>query len=96
MSGDKKPRDLGLTYEEAAHGVQSATAFEQSKHGSQSGSPKHLRTGINMAMADHAALVQLLMDRGIITNEEYLEALRLWANEELARHQDLHPGVNFR
>jgi hypothetical protein len=89
------PRDLGLTWEEAAHGVQSATAHEQNL-GSSSGTPKYLRTGVNMAMADHGALVRLLIAKGFITEEEYLEAVRLGANEELARHQDLHPGITFR
>ena len=90
-----EPRDLGLSWEEATHGVQSATKYEHN-FGSESGSSKHLRVGINMAKSDHGGLVRLLIVKGVITAEEYLEAIRLGANEELARHEDLHPGVTFR
>lgn len=37
--------------------------------------PKHLRVGINAAMVEHSALTKLLIDKGIITEEEYLCAL---------------------
>ena len=34
-------------------------------------SPKHLRVGVNSAMIDNAALVHLLLDKGIITQDDY-------------------------
>jgi len=88
-------RDLGLSYEQALHGVQSATAYEQER-GSESGSPKHLRVGINALMSDASAIASLLIEKGIITEEEYLERLRLAMNEELSRHQDVNAPVTFR
>lgn len=90
-----KWRDLGLSYESAAHGMQTATAHEQNL-GSDSGSPKHLRVGVNSALVNVAALAELLIKKGLITEAEYLEELRLAMNDELARHQDSHPGVTFR
>lgn len=81
-----KWNDLGLTYEEAAHGMQSAVAFEMNKR-SEPTEPKHLRVGVNAAMVDHSALVNLLIKKGIITEEEYLEELRLAMNHELDRYQ---------
>lgn len=73
----------------AAHAVQSGVAFELGT-GSQSGSPKHLRTGVNMAMADQAGLVGLLIEKGIITDLEYCKAIAESAEAEKARYeQDL-------
>lgn len=106
-----KFRDLGLDYETAAHGVQSAVAYEQSKKlGPQydDGTPpnkyaKHLRVGLDMRAADASALAQLLIDKGVFTEVEYLEAMRLAANEELARYEEhnratynLPDGAKFR
>lgn len=88
-------RDLGLTWEEAAHGVQSGVAYEESNRLSDATSPKHLRTGVNIAMVDHAALAYLLIGKGIITEEEYKEAIRQAMNDEVARYEEMH-GVSFR
>jgi len=97
----EKWRDLGLTYEQAAHGMQTAVAFEiEQQRGddpnTRSTSPKHLRVGINARAVDHAALAYILIRKGIITEAEYLEELRLAMNDELARYQDAHPPVTFR
>lgn len=90
-----KWRDLGLTYEEAAHGMQTAVAFEMVKDPKNT-EPKHLRTGVNSAHVDHAALAYILIRKGIITEAEYLEEIRLAMNDELARYQDTYPKVTFR
>lgn len=90
--------DLGLSYEAALHGMQSAVAFEMNKR-SQPTEPKHLRVGINSAMVDHSALANLMIKKGIITEEEYLEELRLAMNHELDRYQkhlDLTGRMTFR
>lgn len=75
-----------MSYVSAAHAMQSGVAMEQSR-GSQCGTPKHLRVGVNSAMADHCALVRLLMSKGIITEAEYLEAIRLAMIEEVERYE---------
>lgn len=87
-------RDLGLTYEQAAHGVQSAVAFDMVQQGvdpemhAASRMLKHLRTGVDLRAADAGALATLLISKGVFTHEEYVEAMRFGANEELARYTD--------
>lgn len=106
-------RDLGLSYEQALHGIQTAVLHEmniwEEKNGgnryrsevlktsdTHPNGPKHTRVGLNMRACDHAALASVLIEKGVITEEEYLERLRLFANEELARYEDSHPEVTFR
>ena len=55
------------------HAMQSGVAMEH-EMGSTDGTPKHLRVGVNMALNGEAALGKLLIDKGIITKEEYMEA----------------------
>ena len=83
MADDVKPtrRDEQLREVEAlSHAVQSGVAYELGEHsevGSQLGSssPKHLRTGVNLRAVEHGALVALLLERGIIDEEGYFDAL---------------------
>lgn len=42
------------------------------------------------------ALASLLIEKGFITEEEYVERMRLALNDELAGRQDKYPGVTFR
>lgn len=83
MSDDEK-----LTYEEAAHGVQTGIAYEIER-GSDCASPKHLRTGLNMSKADQAGLVRLLIAKGLITEDEYIAAITESANTELAYEEKI-------
>ena len=80
--------DLGLSYEEAAHGVQSAIKYRMEHSLTPATEPKHLRTGIDMSKADQLGLTQLLIDKGIITSDEYCEYMRLAANQELHMHEE--------
>ena len=75
-----------LTYEQALHGVQSGVDYEHSK-GSPDGSPKHLRVGINSAHVNNAAIARLLIDKNIITMDEYEEAVRVEMVHELERYE---------
>ena len=90
-----KLRDLGLTYEEAAHGVQSAIAYDIGQ-GRKTTEPKHMRVGIDLSKADMLGLAVLLIDKGIITSEEYIEAVRLSANEELAMREEEVKDFNLK
>ncbi len=92
-----KMRDLGLTYEQAAHGVQTAIAFDMTQ-GSTASTPKHLRVGVDMSKADMMGLTMLLISKGVITLDEYTEHMRLAANEELAMREAACPipGMTFR
>lgn len=100
--------DLGLDYEAAGRGVQSAIKYEAEQRKAinprnMSEELKHLRTGIDLRAADHMGLATLLLDKGVFTIEEYLEYMRLAANHELARYEEhlrqtygLHPNISFR
>lgn len=80
-------KDLGLTYEQAAHGVQFAIAHKIGS-GWNGALPKHLRVGIDMSKSDMLGLAELLISKGVFTREEYIEHMRLAANHELAMHED--------
>ena len=54
-----------------------------------SDSPKHLRVGVNSAMVDHAALVNLLVDKGIITVEDYWHSIVEQMQAEVTRYEQL-------
>jgi len=51
--------------------------------------PKHLRTGINLTKCDHAALVLLLVRKGLITELEYFEAVRDMVKKEVADYESI-------
>jgi len=81
--------DLGLTYEEAAHAMQSGVAQVMNfPGGGLATEPKHLRVGVNSALVDQQAVAQLLIDKGVFTEEEYLEYVRLAMNDEVNRYQE--------
>lgn len=79
--------DLHNRYMAAAHAVQSGVAMELNDDPS-SASPKHLRTGLNMAMVEHGALVRLLITKGLITNEEYMAELAAGVEDEQRQYEE--------
>lgn len=74
-------------YLKDAHRIQTGVAIEIEAKGvdNMGANPKHLRTGLNMAMADHSSLAKLLIRKGIITDEEYLNAIQVGTREEADR-----------
>ena len=81
MADDKAPSQAGWTeaeraaydrYLKAAHGMQAGVGFKRDK-GDQS--PKHLRVGVNTALVQQAALVELLIDKGLFSRLEYFTKL---------------------
>ena len=50
--------------------------------------PKHLRVGINVALRDHASLFELLIKKGIITEEEYRKAITAGMNKEVEDYEN--------
>lgn len=98
-------KDLGLTYKQALHGMQSAVLMkiilelpkwsEDPDVNATTASPKHLRVGVNSAMVEHSALVNLLFKKKIITDVEFMEELRLAMNNELAIYE-AELGLSFR
>jgi hypothetical protein len=75
-----------MTYAEASHAMQSGVAFDQAK-GSRDGEPKHLRVGINSAAASQEGLARLLIEKGLITEAEYTEAIRQAMVREVERYE---------
>jgi hypothetical protein len=95
--------DLGLTYDEALHGVQCAIGHEQNIGATAAPATehdkrlhKHLKTGNAARACEHSALASLLIEKGIITEAEYLERMRLFVNHELAGYEAKHPPIHFR
>lgn len=80
-----KAHDLGLSYEEALHGVQTSIAFGFFERAME---PKHMRVGVDMSKSDALGLVSLLIDKGIFTGDEYVEYIRLAANVEVAQREE--------
>jgi hypothetical protein len=87
MTPDQQQR-----YMHHLHRMQAGVALQQGIDPTD-GAPKHLRVGINSAHISHAALVRVLVARGLISNDEYVEALIQQTQEEadsyeerLARH----------
>jgi len=90
MNDDQSNKERYLA---AAHGMQTGVKLEMGVNPDGAGtSPKHLRVGINSAMADHSGLVALLIRKGIITESEYLEAIADSMERERDRYQSLLPG----
>lgn len=67
--------------------MQTGVAVDQAR-GSQDGTPKHLRTGINAAMADLAGLATLLIEKGVFTREEYTKAIADSMEREKQRYEE--------
>lgn len=69
------------------HAVQSGVAMKI-KYDGLSIRPKQLRVGVNSALVFNAALVRLLVDKGVFTQEEYAEAAVQEMAEEVTRYEN--------
>lgn len=79
-------------YMAAAHAVQAGVAMEMNDDPpTNSGSPvspKMLRTGINMAMVEHGALVRVLIAKGLFTEAEYFAELVKGVEDEQRQYEE--------
>jgi hypothetical protein len=73
---------------ELTHAMQSGVKFDHDT-GGDSGTPKHLRVGVNAAMVEHGALAKLMIDKGIITEDEYAGAVIAGMQTEVDRYESL-------
>lgn len=73
-------------YLAALSGMQSGVAMKMNYSPSET-TPKHLRVGVNSAFVNTFALHRLLVDKGIITEEEYTEAVAVAMEQERDRYQ---------
>ena len=79
-----------LPYEDALHGIQAGIKMRAALDPKdQSTTPTTLRSDITTATTDLAALVTLLVRKGLITPEEYRGATRIEMNDELDHYEDL-------
>jgi hypothetical protein len=61
--------------------------------------PKHLRVGVNTALSDHGALVKLLIDKKLITEEEYLTSITQFMQQEVTNYEQMlsrHTGGTIK
>jgi hypothetical protein len=75
-------------YLDAGHAVQTGVALEMAREGDDSRAHKHLRVGINLRACDHTGLVKLLIAKGVITEDEYVEAMADEAELEVQRYEE--------
>lgn len=74
-------------YLAAAHAMQSGVAAEHER-GSDDGSPKHLRVGVNCTAASVAALANLLITKGVFTLDEYVKVQADEMEAEKGRYEE--------
>lgn len=72
----------------ALHAMQTGVAMEMQLDPT-SVEPKHLRVGINAGFVGDAAMVRLLVSKGVFTMDEYYAALADEAEVEVARYESL-------
>lgn len=83
--------DNGDRYMAAMHAMQSGVAAKMNYDGGpESGetSPKQLRVGVNSALISNGALLQLLVDKGLITSEEYAAVLTDYTERDVKSYED--------
>lgn len=75
-------------YQELLHAMQTGVQTKMNYEDKDT-QPKHLRVGINAAMSDHAALVYLLVRKGLITEEEYFDSMIEFMEREVESYRAL-------
>ena len=75
-------------YIRLGHAIQTGVAYEMADPSRASATePKHLRTGLNCAMSDSAALGRLLIEKGLITKDEYFNAVLAGLRGEITNYE---------
>lgn len=83
-----KLKQLVERYMALAHAVQSGIA-QLMVYDDKFTTPKHLRVGIDMTKADIGGLTQLLIRKGVFTEEEYYAAMVEGAEREVSRYEGM-------
>lgn len=84
---DQALRDLAAKLRISRSEAQRRAVIQFIEQHEKGGEHKHLRVGINTAHVDHAALAGLLIKKGIITQEEYMDALVEAMEAEVKRYE---------
>lgn len=87
-------------YERLGHAIQTGVAYEFGLGDTEADRRyKHTRTGLNLVMADLGSLTRLLVAKGVITDDEYFEAildgLRAEKQASIDRLQTRWPGTKI-
>lgn len=80
--------ELEAEYEQLSHAVQTGVMHYLELNPKFAGS-KFLKTGNDLRAVDHHAIVTLLIQKGIITEREYLEQLVKSTREEVRRYETI-------
>lgn len=85
-------------YARLLHAVQTGVAYAMERRPTEV-APKHLRTGLNGVMADVGSMGRLLIAKGVITHDEYFEAILDGLRREVASYErslsDLYGGAKI-
>lgn len=84
--------NLVARYERSIHSMQTGVKMELNRDLAEHGANleyfiKHLRVGNNARACDHAALVRILIAKGLFTEEEYCAALADEMDREVERYR---------
>src|SRR5690349_18898785 len=83
----KRLKELAQLYAQLGHAVQSGIAMLMELPGQTFTTPKHLRVGIDTSKSDMRGLVTLLINKGVITEEEYYEAMTDAMSREVVEYE---------
>jgi hypothetical protein len=80
-------------YLDACHGMQTGVKWEMENDllrgvEPHATTPKHLRVGVNSALVSHGALVKLLVEKGILTMDEYVTSQADAMEAEVALYEE--------
>lgn len=78
--------ELLARYHAAAHAVQSGVKMNMTFNPTLT-EPKHLRVGVDLRACEISGLATLLIKKGVITRLEYVEAMAVAVEQEVAQVQ---------
>lgn len=81
-----------IRYQVAMHAVQSGVSAKAGLDPTDL-TPKHLRTGVNSALMAQAALTQILIDKGIITEAEWFTSLANVMENEVKLYEQILSNI---
>lgn len=80
---DNEITRLKEEYRKYAHAIQTGAGYLVEK--TDSGTPKQLRTGVDMSLVSNSALANLLISKGIISETDFWQALVNGVKDEVSR-----------
>jgi hypothetical protein len=83
----EKLQAMQVEYQALAHAMQTGIAYLMHLDDDKSTDPKHLRVGVNSALCCNGALVELLVNKGLITETEYYETLLIVMRKEVINYE---------